>query len=116
MTTQRIFAGEITQGSCQQHPCLQGSSCSYGNFSSNCQPCPDGTYSSNGISCDLCSPGTSPSADQTYCEPCGGPDNPLAYSPFGICLECHGENIVSEDRSSCISQGSSAISVMSFSP
>jgi hypothetical protein len=97
----QILPGMVVQGSCQQYPCAQGSSCSYANFSSSCQPCPDGTYSSDGILCDMCPPGSGPSADQTSCGPCGGPDNALAYSPFGICLDCHGDNVVSDDRTSC---------------
>ena len=103
----QILPGPIIQGSCQQHPCLQGSSCSYSNFSSSCQPCPEGTYSGDGILCDLCPPGTGPSADQTRCEPCGGMEDPLAYSTFGVCLECHGDNVVSDDRQRCGPQGSS---------
>jgi hypothetical protein len=31
-----------------------------------------------------------------------GSKNPLAYSPFGNCLECHGENVVSEGRQRCL--------------
>jgi hypothetical protein len=26
----------------------------------------------------------------------------LSYSPFGVCLQCHGDNIVSTDRKSCV--------------
>jgi hypothetical protein len=102
-----ILPGMLVQGSCQQHPCAHGSSCSYANFSSSCQPCVEGTYSSDGIDCVLCLPGTGPSADQTRCDPCGGPDNPRAYSPFGVCLNCHGDNVVSTDHTSCVNQGSS---------
>jgi hypothetical protein len=106
----QILPGPIIQGSCQQHPCLQGSSCSYSNFSSSCQPCPEGTYSSKGVICDLCPAGTGPSADQTRCEPCGGTEDPLAYSTFGVCLQCYGDNVVSDDRTRCGSQGSSVAS------
>ena len=107
-----ILPGPVIQGSCQQHPCAQGSSCSYANFSSSCQLCPDGTYSGDGTSCELCPPGTGASADQTRCEPCGGAEDPLAYSPFGVCLQCHGDNVVSDDRTSCEPQGSSVTSVL----
>jgi hypothetical protein len=98
----QILPGTIVQGSCQQHPCTPGNSCTYANFSASCQPCPDGTYSAGGTTCELCPPSMKPSADQTRCEVCGGPDDPLAYSPFGICLECHGQNVVSNDRTSCL--------------
>jgi hypothetical protein len=101
----QILPGMMVQGSCQQHACAQGSSCSYASFSSSCQPCPKGTYSGDGISCDLCPPGTGPSADQTRCEPCGGAADPLAYSSFGVCLQCLGDNVVSTDSTSCDSQG-----------
>jgi hypothetical protein len=93
-----VLAGEITQGSCQQHPCARGSKCTYANLSSTCQPCQENTYSDGGITCELCPPGLHPSLDQAHCEPCGGLENPRAYSPFGVCLDCHGENVVSEDR------------------
>jgi hypothetical protein len=103
----QILPGSIVQGSCQQHPCTLGSACSYANFSVSCTFCPGGTHSSDGISCELCPPATGPSLDQARCEPCGGPSEPLVYSPFGVCLECHGDNVVSADRTRCDLQGSS---------
>ena len=103
----QILPGMMVQGSCQQHPCAQGSSCTYANFSSSCQPCPEGTHGPDGVDCKLCPPGTGPSADQTRCEPCGGAEDPRAYSTFGVCLECHGDNVVSDDRQRCGPQGSS---------
>jgi hypothetical protein len=92
----QILPGSIVQGSCQHHPCARGQSCAYTNFSLSCKPCPEGTYSSDGINCEHCLPAMGPTADQTRCEPCGGPINPLAYSPYGVCLECRGENVVSD--------------------
>jgi hypothetical protein len=99
----QVLPGLIVQGSCQHHPCPRGQSCAYANFSSSCKPCPEGTYSSDGINCRNCLPAMAPAADQTQCEPCGGPSNPLAYSPYGICLECHGENVVADGHTSCVS-------------
>jgi hypothetical protein len=96
-----VNPGEVTQGSCQQHPCAQGHSCTYAKYSTSCQSCPKGTHSSDGVSCQLCPPGTGPSADQTRCEPCGGPDRPRIYSEFGVCLECLGENVVSHNHTKC---------------
>jgi hypothetical protein len=93
----QIFSG-IIQGSCQQYPCAQGSLCTYKNFSLSCSPCPDGTHSSDGIFCELCPPGSGPNSDQTYCEPCSGSN---MYSPFGNCLECLGQHVVSADRKRC---------------
>ena len=110
----QVLPGMMVQGSCQQHPCAQGSLCTYANFSSSCQPCPDGTYSGDGISCELCPPGTGPSADQTSCEPCGGAEDPRVYSSFGVCLQCHGDNVVSTDRTSCMPQGPSLTIEISF--
>jgi hypothetical protein len=98
----QILPGPVIQGSCQQYPCAQGSSCKYANFSTSCVPCSENTYSSNGISCEFCLPGTAPSKDQMRCEPCGGPSDPLAFSSSGrACLQCRGANVVSTDRSSC---------------
>ena len=120
-----VNPGEITQGSCQQHPCALGSSCSYAKFSISCEHCPDGTHSTDGISCELCPPGygkikrplasivlvhplikpplphftTGPTADQTACSLCDVTS--LSYSTFGACLECGAQNIVSSDRTSC---------------
>jgi hypothetical protein len=102
-----INPGEIVQGSCQQHPCAPGNSCAYAKFSITCQPCPQNTYSSEGIRCEICEPGFGSSVDRTSCLPCGGPSDPLAYSPFGICLECHDENVVNLARTICGPQGSS---------
>jgi hypothetical protein len=95
--TPQVVRSSVVQGSCQQYPCAQGSSCSHANFSTSCHPCPEGAHGLDGVKCELCPPGTGPSADQTRCELCGGPDNPRAYSPFGVCLECHGANVVSTD-------------------
>ena len=103
----QILPGLIVQGSCEHHPCTPGQSCAYVNFSLTCKLCPEGTYSSDGINCEICLPATSPTADQTRCEPCGSPNAPLVYSPFGVCLECHGDNVVSDDRTSCEPRGSS---------
>ena len=102
----QVLPGMIVQGSCQQHPCSGGESCTYANFSSSCARCPEGTYSSDGVSCKLCPPGTGPSVDQASCGMCGSPSDPRVYSPFGVCLECHGDNVVSDDRTRCGLQGS----------
>ena len=52
-----VNPGEVIQGSCQQHPCALGSSCSYANLSISCERCQPGTYSSDGISCQFCPEG-----------------------------------------------------------
>jgi hypothetical protein len=101
--TEIAIISEITEGSCQQCPCSLGSKCTYSQFSTSCEACPEGTHSSDGIDCRLCPPGTGPSTDQTRCEPCGGTDDPLIYSPNGICLDCYGDNVVSNNRSECSS-------------
>ena len=64
-----------------------------------CEQCPDGLHSSDGISCELCPPGYGPTLDKTGCNLCDA--TPLSYSTFGVCLECHGQFVVSSNRTSC---------------
>jgi predicted outer membrane repeat protein len=71
-----------TAAGCDATPCAAGETCSYSDFSTTCSPCPQFTYSSDGLACSICAPGSAPSADKTTCEACPAD----TYSQYGT--EC----------------------------
>eukprot|EP01047_Picozoa_sp_COSAG01_P041826 COSAG01_NODE_3614_length_5866_cov_4.599619_2_plen_1512_part_00 len=73
-----------TVGGCNEHKCPQGQTCSYTNYSLFCTPCPNGTFSTNGLSCAPCKPGFGPNAARSGCEQCRSGK----YSNFGECIQC----------------------------
>ena len=85
-------------GGYEQHPCAPGESCIFERFSITCTACPENQQSSDGLTCSLCAPGEGATEAQDGCEPCG----PNMASPFGICSECPGIQVVSPDRDSCL--------------
>jgi hypothetical protein len=49
-------------GGCAEFPCAPGQRCSYIKHSLFCEPCGAGLVGENGLTCDLCDPGSGPSA------------------------------------------------------
>ena len=69
---------------CAEHPCDPGYSCVFVNFSLFCHRCAPIMMSSTGLSCELCGPGTTATADGTNCQRC--PTS--TFSRYGICESC----------------------------
>lgn len=64
-----------------------------------CDRCPPGTVSAEGIECSSCRPGTRPNPKQTACDLC--PEG--RYSPDGLrCIDCWPLSVSREDRTWCL--------------
>jgi hypothetical protein len=87
----------VLMGGCEQHPCNQGEQCSYANYSVSCDPCPDKSYSDDGVMCRFCDQGHGPTIDQTGCLACEGNN----HSTFGVCLPCPEVQVVADDHKRC---------------
>eukprot|EP01043_Picozoa_sp_COSAG02_P018354 COSAG02_NODE_856_length_16468_cov_131.787831_13_plen_748_part_00 len=74
------FGGEVVAAGCETNPCAAGESCSFDGSSTTCRPCPEYTYSTDGVVCGLCQPGQAPNADKSGCETC----REGSYSEFGV--------------------------------
>jgi hypothetical protein len=73
-----------TPGSCEQHPCAPGESCSYTRFSLSCSPCPDGMVGLDNQICTTCPAGKGPAANKSACTACESNE----VSTFGVCQPC----------------------------
>ena len=82
---------------CAEHPCEPGNSCVFTNFSLFCLPCEPTFMSSTGITCELCGPGKTATADGTDCEACPT----LAFSRYGLCESCQRGKEVKADGTGC---------------
>eukprot|EP01051_Picozoa_sp_SAG22_P007042 SAG22_NODE_482_length_9931_cov_9.247254_5_plen_288_part_00 len=84
-------------GDCNQHPCDQGQSCSYANYSLSCTPCEGATVSTDGIQCIPCFAGEGPFENATGCAQC------LVgkFSSFGQCFDCPAGKKSSADFVTC---------------
>jgi Ca2+-binding EF-hand superfamily protein len=89
----------VTQGGCEQHPCLMGEACTHAKFSLSCKKCPHETVGTNGIECINCPRAYGPNDAQTGCNRCTGND----VSMYGTCRPC---DKVSTDNIICAPCGS----------
>jgi ribosomal protein L37E len=67
------------------------------NFSLFCVPCAPTFMSYTGISCDLCAPGKTATADRTDCETCPS----LTFSRYGVCESCPRGKQLEVDGTGC---------------
>jgi ribosomal protein L37E len=82
---------------CAENPCDAGHSCVFENFSLFCVPCAPTFMSYTGISCDLCAPGKTATADRTDCETCPS----LTFSRYGVCESCPRGKQLEVDGTGC---------------
>eukprot|EP01047_Picozoa_sp_COSAG01_P049679 COSAG01_NODE_4947_length_4600_cov_3.017552_2_plen_1400_part_00 len=92
-------------GGCGEHPCATGHSCTYAQYSRNCEKCPRSTVGRNGIVCTECEAGYGPNVDQTDCDACStvaSPTGPtFSPAPGGRCEVCAAPNIVNSQHTQC---------------
>eukprot|EP01045_Picozoa_sp_COSAG04_P030341 COSAG04_NODE_5241_length_1689_cov_1.572327_1_plen_497_part_10 len=92
-----VWLKAASVATCTDNPCEAGSQCTFTDFSTFCDPCAENEFSVDGLSCDVCQPGTQPNSAHTRCEPCG----PGQYSQIGICIFCPSGETNSVDQTGC---------------
>jgi predicted outer membrane repeat protein len=95
---QSVYIGGALGGCEEVRPCEPGFTCLYQNYSLSCSRCPANTYSSDGISCTSCPPGSGPNNLQSKCYACSANQ----YSTFGVCQDCLGHQVADTNHITCV--------------